>query len=52
MLGVVIKKEMKTIYIVPQPENGGVYTCFTMIVCLSVCLKSGFYIISLSSFES
>ena len=36
MLGVVIKKEMKTIYIVSQPENGGVYTCFTMIVCLSV----------------
>ena len=34
MLGVVIKKEMNTIYIVPQTENGGVYTCFTMIACL------------------
>ena len=43
MLGVVIKKEMKTIYIVPQPE---VYTCFTMPVCPSV------YIITLLSFES
>ena len=36
MLGVVIKKEMKTIYIVPQPKNGGMYTCFTMVVCPSV----------------
>ena len=36
MLGVLIKKEMNTIYIVPLPKNGRMYTGFTIAVCPSV----------------